>query len=115
MSDLQQYKKNRMAKDPELWKNYEEKFETFKLGILFLGCECFALGDNRMSAIGSPFSTISNQTYWKYQILYFRMSCNGILKQMTLENFRYRIICPYHNERSPWALRPVNRCCRMTS
>ena len=23
-----------MAKDPEFWKNYEEKFETFKLGVL---------------------------------------------------------------------------------
>ena len=22
-----------MAKDPEFWKNYEEKFETFKLGV----------------------------------------------------------------------------------
>jgi HTH-type transcriptional regulator/antitoxin HipB len=34
MSDLQKYKNKRMAKDPEFWKNYEEKFETFKLGIL---------------------------------------------------------------------------------
>ncbi len=34
MSDLQKYKSQRMAKDPEFWKNYEEKFETFKLGIL---------------------------------------------------------------------------------
>jgi len=23
-----------MAKDPEFWKDYEEKFETFKLGVL---------------------------------------------------------------------------------
>lgn len=23
-----------MAKDPEFWENYEEKFETFKLGVL---------------------------------------------------------------------------------
>jgi len=34
MSDLQKYKKKRMAKDPEFWKDYEEKFETFKLGVL---------------------------------------------------------------------------------
>jgi len=34
MSDLQKYKNKRMVKDPEFWKNYEEKFETFKLGVL---------------------------------------------------------------------------------
>ena len=34
MSDLQKYKNKRMAKDPGFWKNYEEKFETFKLGVL---------------------------------------------------------------------------------
>ena len=34
MSDHQQYKNKRMSKDPEFWKNYEEKFETFKLGVL---------------------------------------------------------------------------------
>jgi len=34
MSDLQKYKKKRMAQDPEFWKNYDERFETFKLGIL---------------------------------------------------------------------------------
>jgi len=34
MSDLQKYKNKQMAKDPEFWKNYEEKFETFKLGVL---------------------------------------------------------------------------------
>ena len=34
MSDLQNYKKKRMAEDPEFWKDYEEKFETFKLGVL---------------------------------------------------------------------------------
>ncbi len=34
MSDLQKYKNKRMAKDPDFWKNYEEKFETFKLGVL---------------------------------------------------------------------------------
>ena len=34
MSDLQKYKNKRMAKDPEFWKDYEEKFETFKLGVL---------------------------------------------------------------------------------
>lgn len=34
MSDLQKYKNNRMKKDPEFWKDYDERFETFKLGIL---------------------------------------------------------------------------------
>ncbi|MCA1792864.1 MAG: helix-turn-helix domain-containing protein [Desulfobacteraceae bacterium] len=34
MSDLQKYKNKRMVKDPDFWENYEEKFETFKLGIL---------------------------------------------------------------------------------
>ena len=34
MSDLKKYKNKRMAKDPEFWKDYEEKFETFKLGVL---------------------------------------------------------------------------------
>ena len=34
MTDLQKYKNKRMAKDPEFWKDYEEKFETFKLGVL---------------------------------------------------------------------------------
>jgi len=34
MSDLQEYKNKRMKKDPEFWKDYEERFETFKLGIL---------------------------------------------------------------------------------
>jgi len=34
MSDLQKYKAKRMSKDPESWANYDERFETFKLGIL---------------------------------------------------------------------------------
>ncbi len=34
MSDLQKYKKKRMKEDPEFWKDYEERFETFKLGVL---------------------------------------------------------------------------------
>ena len=34
MSDLQKYKNKRMEQDPEFWKNYDERFETFKLGIL---------------------------------------------------------------------------------
>ncbi len=34
MSDLQRYKKKRMAKDPDSWENYEKRFETFKLGVL---------------------------------------------------------------------------------
>jgi DNA-binding XRE family transcriptional regulator len=34
MSDLQKYKNKRRREDPEFWKDYEERFETFKLGIL---------------------------------------------------------------------------------
>lgn len=34
MSDLQKYKNKRMKDNPEFWKDYEERFETFKLGIL---------------------------------------------------------------------------------
>ena len=34
MSDLQKYKNKRMEEDPEFWQNYNERFETFKLGVL---------------------------------------------------------------------------------
>jgi len=34
MSDLQQYKNKRMKEHPEFWKDYEKRFETFKLGVL---------------------------------------------------------------------------------
>jgi HTH-type transcriptional regulator / antitoxin HipB len=34
MSDFQKYKKKRMKKDPEFWTGYDERLETFKLGIL---------------------------------------------------------------------------------
>ncbi len=34
MSDLQKYKNKRMKEDPEFWKDYTERFETFKLGAL---------------------------------------------------------------------------------
>lgn len=34
MSDLQEFKKNRMKEAPEFWQNYNERFETFKLGVL---------------------------------------------------------------------------------
>jgi len=34
MSDFQKYKKKRMKEDPEFWDGYEERLETFKLGIL---------------------------------------------------------------------------------
>jgi len=34
MSDFQIYKRKRMKKDPEYWKNYEEEFEIFKIGEL---------------------------------------------------------------------------------
>lgn len=34
MSDLQKYKKKRMKQNPEFWSGYNERLETFKLGIL---------------------------------------------------------------------------------
>ena len=34
MSDLQKYKNKRIKKDPEFWKDYDKRFETFKLGVL---------------------------------------------------------------------------------
>ena len=34
MSDLQKYKNKRMKDSPEFWKDYDDRFETFKLGIL---------------------------------------------------------------------------------
>jgi ribosome-binding protein aMBF1 (putative translation factor) len=34
MSDLQKYKKKRMKQDPEFWSGYNDRLETFKLGIL---------------------------------------------------------------------------------
>jgi HTH-type transcriptional regulator/antitoxin HipB len=34
MSDLQKYKNIRIKKDPDFWKGYDERFKTFKLGVL---------------------------------------------------------------------------------
>ena len=34
MSDFQKYKAKRMSKAPDAWANYDERFETFKLGLL---------------------------------------------------------------------------------
>ena len=34
MKTFQQYKTKRMAQNPEFWKNYPERFETFQLGVL---------------------------------------------------------------------------------
>ncbi len=34
MSDLQKYKNKRMKKDPAFWKDYDKRFETFRLGVL---------------------------------------------------------------------------------
>jgi ribosome-binding protein aMBF1 (putative translation factor) len=34
MSDFQKYKKKRMKQDPDFWSGYDERLETFKLGIL---------------------------------------------------------------------------------
>jgi len=34
MSDFQKYKKRRMQQDPDFWAGYDERFETFRIGIL---------------------------------------------------------------------------------
>jgi HTH-type transcriptional regulator/antitoxin HipB len=34
MSDLQKYKNKRIKSDSKFWKDYDERFETFKLGVL---------------------------------------------------------------------------------
>lgn len=34
MSDFQKYKKKRMKQDPDFWKDYDENFETFRLGVM---------------------------------------------------------------------------------
>ena len=34
MSDFQKYKVKRMRNHPEFWENYEERSETFQIGIL---------------------------------------------------------------------------------
>jgi len=34
MSDFQKYKQRRMQQDPDFWAGYDERFETFRIGIL---------------------------------------------------------------------------------
>ena len=34
MSDLKRYIDKRHQQDPDFWKDYDERFETFKLGVL---------------------------------------------------------------------------------
>ncbi len=34
MSDFQKYKAKRMQNHPEFWENYEERLETFQIGML---------------------------------------------------------------------------------
>ncbi len=34
MSDFQKYKKKRAKQDPKFWLGYDERFETFKLGLM---------------------------------------------------------------------------------
>lgn len=34
MSDLKNYIDNRKKQDPEFWKDFDERFETFKLGVI---------------------------------------------------------------------------------
>ena len=34
MSDFQKYKKIRAKRDPKFWSGYDERLETFKLGLM---------------------------------------------------------------------------------
>ena len=34
MSDVKKYIDKRQQQDPDFWKDYDERFETFKLGVL---------------------------------------------------------------------------------
>ncbi len=34
MSDFQKYKKKRTKKNPEFWQDYEDDYETFKIGVI---------------------------------------------------------------------------------
>lgn len=34
MSDLKKYIDKRQQQDPDFWKDYDQRFETFKLGVL---------------------------------------------------------------------------------
>jgi HTH-type transcriptional regulator / antitoxin HipB len=34
MSELQKYKNKRMMENSEFWKDYDKRFDTFKLGVL---------------------------------------------------------------------------------
>lgn len=34
MSDFQKYKAQRMQKDPQFWQGYQNRFESFKIGVL---------------------------------------------------------------------------------
>jgi len=34
MSDFQKYKARRVKKNPEFWEGYQDRFESFKIGVL---------------------------------------------------------------------------------
>jgi len=34
MNDFQRYKNRRKKQNPDFWKDYDERFESFKLGVL---------------------------------------------------------------------------------
>ncbi len=42
MSDFQKYKNKRMKQDPDFWSGYDERFETFKLGIMLKQARIYA-------------------------------------------------------------------------
>jgi len=43
MQTFQQYKQQRIAKNPQFWEGYQERFELFKLGVLNLLHEGYAI------------------------------------------------------------------------
>lgn len=78
MSDLQKYKAKRMSKDPESWANYDEHFETFKLGLL--------LKEARMKA-GMTQEQIANELQTTKSVISRMENHATDIRLSTLEKF----------------------------
>jgi HTH-type transcriptional regulator / antitoxin HipB len=78
MSDLQKYKNKRMKEAPGFWQNYNERFETFKLGLL--------LKQARVEA-GMTQEQIANKLHTTKSVI-SRMENHAIdIRLSTLEKF----------------------------
>lgn len=78
MSDLQKYKNKRMKEVPEFWQNYNERFETFKLGLL--------LKQARVEA-GMTQEQVANELHTTKSVI-SRMENHAIdIRLSTLEKF----------------------------